>query len=119
MLSGVLYVELIGPESQLMERKLVYIQAGTGEGFFDIMQDYPQGPYLLRAYTEWNRNLESDCIFREHILIFTSIGKNQTTVLDKTAETDNNNKRDHTDKKGNLTNAEKNTNRTETRSEGN
>src|SRR3546814_834599 len=61
--------------------------------------------FRSRAYTEWNRNFESDCIFREHILIFPSIGKNQTTGLDQTAATDQNTKRDQSAESGKPSNA--------------
>ena len=50
--SGLLYVELYGQEGYLVERKLVQMHDGQGEGFFalDHLIQYA-GLYELRAYT--------------------------------------------------------------------
>ena len=53
-LSGVLYVELIGPDEKIIEKKLIKLENGIGDGFFDLNQSYSEGLYLIRAYTEWN-----------------------------------------------------------------
>jgi hypothetical protein len=71
-LSGVLYVELIDPSEKIMEKKLVRITEGVGDGFIELSADYPEGIYQLRAYTEWNKNFGGDFIFRDHIQIFAS-----------------------------------------------
>jgi uncharacterized protein YfaS (alpha-2-macroglobulin family) len=55
-LSGVLYVELIGPDEKIIEKKLIKLENGIGTGFFDLNQNYSAGTYLIRAYTEWDRN---------------------------------------------------------------
>jgi hypothetical protein len=69
-LSGVLYVELIGPDEKIIEKKLVKLENGIGEGFFDLNQIYSEGIYLIRAYTEWNRNFGPDFFFKEYIQVF-------------------------------------------------
>ncbi len=71
-LSGVLYVELIDPSEKIMEKKLIRISDGVGDGFFELSADYPEGLYQLRAYTEWSKNFDADFIFREYIQIFAS-----------------------------------------------
>ena len=55
--SGVLYVELYGQEGYLVERKLIQMRDGHGEGFFALnkMIQYA-GLYELRAYTRWQLN---------------------------------------------------------------
>lgn len=55
--SGLLYVELYGQEGYLVERKLVQMHDGQGEGFFalDRLIQYA-GLYELRAYTRWQLN---------------------------------------------------------------
>ena len=55
--SGLLYVELYGQEGYLVERKLVQMHDGQGEGFFalDHLIQYA-GLYELRAYTRWQLN---------------------------------------------------------------
>jgi hypothetical protein len=69
-LSGVLYVELIDPSEKIMEKKLIRITEGVGDGFIELSPDYPEGLYQLRAYTEWNKNFGNDFIFREYLQIF-------------------------------------------------
>lgn len=55
--SGVLYVELYGQEGYLVERKLIRMHDGQGDGFFALnkMIQYA-GLYELRAYTRWQLN---------------------------------------------------------------
>jgi hypothetical protein len=69
-LSGVLHVELIDPDERIREKKLIKLEDGIGTGYFDLNKDYPDGSYLLRAYTEWNKNFGSDFFFKEYIQVF-------------------------------------------------
>lgn len=69
-LSGVLYVELIGPDERIVEQKLIKLKEGIGDGFFELRQDYAEGAYQIRAYTEWNKNFDADFIFTEYIQLF-------------------------------------------------
>lgn len=70
ILSGVLYVELIGPDEKIIEKKLIKIAHGVGNGFFELNQNYPEGPYLIRAYTEWHKNFDPGFFFKEYIQVF-------------------------------------------------
>lgn len=63
--TGVLYVELIGPDEQLMEKKLVKLADGVGDNFFELEESFPEGQYQVRAYTKWNKNFEDHFIFSE------------------------------------------------------
>ena len=55
--SGVLYVELLNNDGYLVERKLVEMQGGRGEGFFALNNQIQySGFYELRAYTRWQLN---------------------------------------------------------------
>jgi len=69
-LSGVLYVELIGPDEKVIEKKLVKLENGIGDGFFDLNKSYTEGIYLIRAYTEWDKNCGAGFFFREYIQVF-------------------------------------------------
>ncbi len=69
-LSRVLHVELIGPDERVVEKKLIRIENGIGEGFFDLNQSSQEGLYLIRGYTEWDRNFGDDFFFREYIRVF-------------------------------------------------
>ena len=55
--SGVLYVELFGHEGYMIERKLIHMKEGRGNGFFALSKliQYA-GFYELRAYTRWQLN---------------------------------------------------------------
>lgn len=68
--SNVLYVELINAAEKIEQRKLIKVTAGIGEGFFDLDRSYEEGKYLIRAYTEWNKNFGDAFIFEKYIHIF-------------------------------------------------
>ena len=71
-LSGVLYVELIGPNEMIRQQKLVKIKNGIGHNYFDLDKNIKGGTYLIRAYTKWNENFEKDFLFKEYIQVFTN-----------------------------------------------
>jgi len=79
--SGVLYVELIGPNKSIIEKKLVKIEKGIGDGFFQLNQNYAQGSYQIRAYTEWNKNFGEDFIFKEYIQVFAPVKKEKVSPI--------------------------------------
>ncbi len=68
-LSGVLYVELIASDETIMDKKLIKLDNGIGQGFFELYSSYPDGTYLIRAYTNWNKNFGNDFFFKEYIRI--------------------------------------------------
>ncbi|MFO7658802.1 MAG: hypothetical protein R6W78_17205 [Bacteroidales bacterium] len=72
MLSGVLYVELISADETILETKLIKIDNGIGQGFFFLNENMPGGLYLIRAYTQWNKNFGTDFVFQEYIRVFVS-----------------------------------------------
>ncbi len=80
-LSGVLYAELIGPDEKIIEKKLIKLENGIGTGFFDLNQSYREGTYLIRAYTEWDRNFSSDFFFNEYIQVFAPGAKMKTEPI--------------------------------------
>src|SRR5690606_2097832 len=41
-----------------------------GEGYFDLAETLQAGTYLVRAYTEWNKNFEQDFVFQKYIEVF-------------------------------------------------
>ena len=55
--SGVLYVELLNNDGYLVERKLIEMKEGRGNGFFALNNEIQySGFYELRAYTRWQLN---------------------------------------------------------------
>lgn len=64
--SGVLYVDLIDPNGQIIAHRLTKLTSGLGHGSFELNKNYPIGRYLIRAYTQWNRNFGNDFIFENY-----------------------------------------------------
>ncbi len=61
--SGVLHVELIDPlDNRIVDKSLLKISDGTSSGFFQMHSSYREGNYILRAYTEWNKNFGQNFI---------------------------------------------------------
>lgn len=69
-LSRVLYVELITPGEIIKEKKLIKIENGIGQGFFFLDKNMEEGLYQIRAYTEWDKNFDSDFFYTEYIHVF-------------------------------------------------
>jgi hypothetical protein len=80
-LSGVLYAELIGPQKKVVDKKIIKLQDGIGNGFFDLKKEYIEGQYLVRGYTEWNKNFGDDFIAQEFIRIFQYSEKAKTSPI--------------------------------------
>lgn len=70
--SKTLYVELLSPELEVLDRKRTRLEMGTGTGDFRLHHSLPSGKYLLRAYTNWMRNFGSDFVFHREIRILNS-----------------------------------------------
>lgn len=70
VLSGVLYVELIGADESIRQKKLIKIENGIGQGNFDLDKKITKGNYLIRAYTQWNQNFDTDFVFEEYIQVY-------------------------------------------------
>ncbi|HBT09006.1 MAG TPA: hypothetical protein DEB18_05495, partial [Leeuwenhoekiella sp.] len=68
-LSGVLHVELIDPFETVVGEKLLNLETGIANNYFDIQNFYSPGTYQLRAYTQWNTNFKSDFIFKSYLTI--------------------------------------------------
>ena len=64
-----LYVELISPGLDILDRQLIRLEAGTGAGDFHLPDTLPSGIYLLRAYTNWMKNFGADFMFHREISI--------------------------------------------------
>jgi len=74
-LSGVLCVELIAQDERVVEKKLIKLTEGIGDGFFELNPALAEGTYQVRAYTEWNKNFGKDFIFSEYVRLFAPSGK--------------------------------------------
>jgi hypothetical protein len=80
-LSGVLYVDLIDPKEEVIERKLIKLDHGIGNGSLELNNNYRPGRYLLRAYTQWNLNFGEEFMFKSYINLHgTSKGNNKNPI---------------------------------------
>lgn len=67
--SNNLYVELISPDTVILDRKNIRIDDGRGKGDFKLKDALPSGWYTIRAYTNWMRNFKNDFVFEKRIYI--------------------------------------------------
>jgi hypothetical protein len=81
-MSRILYVELIAPDERILEKKLIKLENGIGEGFFYLDRNLQNGQYLIRAYTEWNKNFGTDFFFEEYIRVFTPELEGEKPITD-------------------------------------
>jgi len=81
-LSGVLHVELIAPDETVVEKKLIKLENGIGQGFFNLDKTLNEGLYLIRAYTQWDKNFGTDFIFKAYIQVFTAQKKESIPPID-------------------------------------
>lgn len=88
-LSGVLYVELVSSNEQVIDSKTLKIQNGVSSGFFQLEERYAEGRYLVRAYTQWNKNFGDDFIFREYIDIFSTADLRQPNPITNITKVEN------------------------------
>ncbi|WP_214072329.1 carboxypeptidase-like regulatory domain-containing protein [Mucilaginibacter sp. dw_454] len=64
-MSGAMYVELISEKDSVLSRLKLPVSSGTAAGNFILKEDYPQGSYRIRAYTQWMRNA-GEAYFYDH-----------------------------------------------------
>jgi hypothetical protein len=68
-LSRVLYVELINPDKKVVTRKILPVMNGTFSGSIDILPEFRNGDYSLRAYTRWMLNYSPTLIFTRPVKV--------------------------------------------------
>jgi len=68
-LSSYVFVELINPLDSVVSRARIKSFSGAFNGVFTLPVSLPEGPYVLRAYTDNLRNLGPDYFFHRNIEI--------------------------------------------------
>lgn len=68
-ISSVVYVELIDQSKRVVIKKNILIQAGSGNGDFELPLDLPIGDYTIRAYTNFMGNFDESFFFKTNIKI--------------------------------------------------
>ncbi len=69
-LSGVLYVDLINAYEEIVESKILKLEAGIGNGSFKLNTKMAPGKYQIRAYTNWNLNFGDNFTFKQYVDIY-------------------------------------------------
>ncbi|WP_448518798.1 TonB-dependent receptor plug domain-containing protein [Rhodoflexus sp.] len=83
-LSRILYVELISPEAQVLQRLTLKVDNGRSKGDLLLPDTIQTGNYRIRAYTNWQRNF-GDYSFYDRQLTIISGSSAETPVSQKPA----------------------------------
>jgi hypothetical protein len=62
-LSGAVYVDLINDKDSVVKALKLPVTSGMVMGDFTLIDDYKEGSYRIRAYTQWMRNAGSEYFF--------------------------------------------------------
>jgi len=68
-LSGAVYVDLISEKDSILQQLKLPVTSGMVMGNLILKDDYHQGSYRLRAYTQWMRNAGEDYFFDHTFLV--------------------------------------------------
>ncbi len=68
--SRFVYVELVSPLNYVEKRVKIRNRNGVYAGFIPLPENFPDGEYVLRAYTHYMMNLEEDYFFRKKIRVY-------------------------------------------------
>ena len=62
--SGIMYIEIDDENNRVITRNMVSLIAGMGWGNIPLAEKkFPEGNYILRAYTNWMRNFDEHYVF--------------------------------------------------------
>jgi alpha-2-macroglobulin-like protein len=67
--SSVVYVDVMNPSGNLMQKLTFQTLTGYAEGSFDFIEALPGGIYKLKAYTTWMRNEKDSGFFVKEITL--------------------------------------------------
>ena len=67
--SGILYVDLINERDSIQKTLKFQLTKGTSAGDLILADDFKEGNYRLRAYTQWMRNSDKDYFFDHTFMI--------------------------------------------------
>jgi len=70
ILSKILHIELIDSNKHIIDTKLIKLENGIANSFFNLEKIVTPGRYMIRAYTLWNTNFKADLINRQYVDIF-------------------------------------------------
>ncbi|MGY3211016.1 hypothetical protein [Mucilaginibacter sp. HD30] len=75
--SGLMYIEIADASNRVLTRNMVSLNSGIGWGNIALTElRYPEGAYILRAYTNWMRNFGDHYIFSKQFNIEGALEEN-------------------------------------------
>lgn len=81
-ISKVVNIELFDEKGNVVKQERVQLDKGVGEGQLFVSPDMQTGTYVLRAYTNWMKNFDTDFSFSKRISIInpsiTQVAKKET-----------------------------------------
>ncbi|MES2426496.1 MAG: TonB-dependent receptor, partial [Bacteroidota bacterium] len=81
-LSGSLYVDLINEQDSVLRSLKLPVIAGMAIGDFILGDDYKQGSYRIRSYTQWMRNAGDEYFFDRTFTIGDLVSNNTIVKAD-------------------------------------
>ena len=78
--SNCLYVEFISPDSRILQRHVIRMKDGKGNGDFHLDNSLASGKYQVRAYTNCMRNFGNYFFFKKEIQVENISGLNGAAV---------------------------------------
>jgi hypothetical protein len=85
-MTSVLYVELIGPDERLLERKTIRMREGLGWGDFRLPASLTPGNYMLKAYTHYMLNVDPAFHFRKPVRLIPGLPLGSKTSQSETGK---------------------------------
>jgi hypothetical protein len=67
--SGILYVDLINERDSIQKTLKLQLTKGTSAGDLILADDFREGSYRLRGYTQWMRNSDKDYFFDRTFMV--------------------------------------------------
>jgi len=80
-LSKTIYVELFNTTKTLIQRRVVYSPEGRSQGDFHLANNLTQGTYIMRAYTNYMKNIGEDFFFVKEITVINPESTSTTTPV--------------------------------------
>lgn len=71
-ISTTLFVELYDSEKVLIDKKIILLKNGEGDGSFSLSDDLSENIYYMRAYTAWMANFSEEFQLIKPILVYNS-----------------------------------------------
>jgi len=80
---GVVYVELINAETEIIAKRVIKIEEGIGNGDFELPIKIMNGQHFIRAYTSFMRNQDAAFFFRKTIIVGNGVDVSRTGFQNK------------------------------------